>query len=227
MDPRIAIKALLFMKGHSERVPGKNLRNLCGRPLFFWILDAIRQSGVITETIINTDSREIANLASSNFDVTIHMRPNYLLEITSNEANQIIAWDLEQTEGEMFLQTHSTNPLLMPESIRNAVEFFLVRRNKYDSLFSVTPARSRFYYEDGTPVNHKPDHLVKTQELTPLYEENSCIYLFTRESFSIHGRRTGKNPVMFPLDPAEAVDIDEPHDFELAECLMRKRMDRI
>ena len=76
------------MKANSERIPGKNMRLLCGRPLFHWILESLNESGVIDEIIINTDSEEIANNATSCFNVTIHMRPDYLLDIQANEANQ-------------------------------------------------------------------------------------------------------------------------------------------
>ena len=90
------------MKAHSERVPGKNMRLLNGRPLFHWIMDALNTSGVIDEIIINTDSVEIAKNAKDHFDVTIHMRPEYLLKIQDNEANQIMSYDLGKTEGEYF-----------------------------------------------------------------------------------------------------------------------------
>ena len=69
------------MKANSERIPGKNMRLFCGRPLFHWILESLNESGVIDEIIINTDSEEIANNAKSCFNVTIHMRPDYLLDI--------------------------------------------------------------------------------------------------------------------------------------------------
>ena len=82
------------MKAYSERVAGKNMRPLNGRPLFHWIMDALHNSGVVSEIIINTDSEEIAKNAQNNFDVTIHMRPDYLLNIQSDEAYQIMAYDL-------------------------------------------------------------------------------------------------------------------------------------
>ena len=69
------VKALMFMKGHSERVPRKNLRYLNGKPLFHWIMNTLVSSKSIDEIIINTDSDEIATSATDNYDVTIHMRP--------------------------------------------------------------------------------------------------------------------------------------------------------
>jgi len=221
------IKALLFMKAISERVPGKNLRKLCGRPLFHWILDSLNESGVIDEIIINTDSKEIANNAKENFDVTIHMRPEYLLNIQENEAYQIMSYDLEKTEGEYFIQTHSTNPLIKAETFRSAVDKFFTRINKYDSLFSVTELQTRLYDNERNPLNHDPQKLIKTQSLPLLYEENSCFYIFSRKNFIANKNRLGIKPYFYSMDRYEAVDIDEEFDFVMAELLMQNRLNRV
>lgn len=215
-----SITALLFMKGHSERVPGKNLRNFFGKPLLYWILKTLDDSDWISSIIINTDSEEIAEECKKYFDVKIHMRPDYLLTITSNEANQIMEYDIENSDSEIYLQTHSTNPLLRRETVDSAVETFL-NQKKHDSLMSVTSLQSRFYWPDGSGINHDPKKLIKTQELSPVYEENSCIYMFSRETFLKNKNRIGNNPLLFPIDPIEAVDIDEESDFLIAESIKK------
>lgn len=211
------------MKGRSERVPGKNLRPLCGKPLFHWILEALNSSGVVDEIIINTDSTEIAQNAQDHFNVTIHMRPDYLLRIQNDEANQIMAYDLRRTEGDYFLQTHSTNPLLTPETIYAATKTFFDNNSHYDSLFTVNSVKKRLYNADGTAINHDPRKLIKTQELPPTYEENSCIYIFSRHSFMACSNRIGRRAYMFPMKRVEAVDIDEEFDFSFADAIMRTR----
>lgn len=217
------IKALLFMKHHSERVPRKNMRDFCGRPLFHWIMDTLTNSEYINEIIINTDSEEIAKSAKENFNVSIHMRPEHLLTITSNEANLIMEHDLSITEGDFFLQTHSTNPLLTSQSINESIESFF-NQTIHDSLFSVSALKTRLFYQDGKPINHDPSKLIKTQDLPPVYEENSCIYIFSRDSFNRTRNRLGLNPMLFPIDKLEAVDIDEMEDFVFAEYLMKRRL---
>ena len=218
------IKALLFMKGYSERIPKKNIKPLCSRPLFHWILDTLTQCRYIDEIVLNTDDSEIARRATDSFDVTIHMRPDYLLNITSNEASQIMAYDLTLTEGEHFFQTHSTNPLLKSDTVDRAVESYFENLDKYDSLFSVTPLQKRFFWENGQAINHDPQNMIKTQELPFVYEENSCIYIFSRQVFEEVGNRIGRRPMMFSMDPYESVDIDEPFDFSIAEALMTERL---
>ena len=217
------IKALLFMKHHSERVPRKNMRDFCGRPLFHWILDSLWKTKYITEIIINTDSEEIAESAVNHFNVTIHMRPDHLLTITSNEANAIMEYDLSISQGDYFFQTHNTNPLLQPQTINKSIEAFF-QDTEYDSLFSVSSLQKRLFFADGNPVNHDPAMLIKTQDLPLIYEENSCIYIFSRESFMKNHNRIGKNPFLFPMEKLESVDIDEMEDFVFAEYLMKKKL---
>ncbi len=212
------------MKGYSERLPHKNIKTFCNRPLLHWILDTLTQSSYIEEIILNTDDQKIADAAKNHFDVTIHMRPEYLLNITSNEAYQIMAYDLTITEGEHFLQTHSTNPLLKTDTIDRAVEAYFNNLDKHDSLFSVTPIQKRFFWKNGQAINHDPKNLIKTQELPFVYEENSCIYIFSRKVFEEAENRIGRCPMMFPMDPYESVDIDEPFDFSIAEALMEERI---
>ncbi len=217
------IKALIFMKEYSERVPNKNIRDFCGKPLFHYILESLSKSKYIDEIIINTDSQKIAKNAKEFFNVTIHMRPDYLLKIDSNEANLIIEDDISKIDCEYFIQTHSTNPLLKTNSIDKSIEAFF-NQQECDSLFSVTPYQNRLFFENGDPVNHNPNQLIKTQDLPYLYEENSCIYIFSKNSFLKNKNRVGVNPKLFSIDRFEAVDIDEMEDFVFAEFLMQKEL---
>lgn len=218
------ITALIFMKGHSERVPGKNVRLMCGRPLFHWIIESLVQSRFVREVIVNTDSQVIAEDAQRTFGATIHMRPDYLKgEMVS--ALPLIEYDITNTSGEYFLQTHSTTPLVRPATIDRAVEAFFAQ-SLHDSLFSVTPVQTRLYWPDGRGINHDPDRLIRTQDLDPVYEENSCLYIFSRAVFERRKNRLGARPMMFEMDRFEAVDIDQEFDFCVAEALMAKRIER-
>jgi len=217
------ITALVPMKGHSERVPNKNIRQIAGKPCFHWIMESLSKSKYIAEIVINTDSDIIAESARENFNVTILKRPDYLCgDMVSIQP--LIAYDISQTKGEFYLQTHSTNPLLTPDTIDEAIEVFF-DQTKHDALFSVTPLKTRFYWPDGTAVNHDPNNLIRTQDLSPIYEENSCIYIFSSETNIKFKSRLGSRPMMFPINRLEAVDIDDWEDFFLAEYLLNLRKD--
>ncbi|MEE9910696.1 MAG: acylneuraminate cytidylyltransferase family protein [Deltaproteobacteria bacterium] len=209
------------MKGHSERVPDKNIRLLAGKPAFHWIMESLSKSKYIDEIIINTDSREIAKNATEHFKVTILERPDFLLgDMVSIQP--LIEYDLSQTNGDYYLQTHSTNPLVKTETINKAIEAFFAQ-TEHDALFTVTPVQSRFFWADGSPINHDPQHLIRTQDLEPIYEENSCFYIFSKETNHKTKNRLGSNPMMFPMEGLEATDIDDMEDFYWAEYLLKRK----
>lgn len=215
------LKALLPMKGNSERVPNKNMRDFNGSPLYHAIMKSLLASKYIDKVIIDTDSAKIANDAMDNFGngVEIIDRPAEIIgDFVS--MNMIIDYDLSQLEGEHFIQTHSTNPLVRTETMDAAIETYFQSLDKHDSLFSVTRLQTRLYDIKGKPVNHNPNELLRTQDLEPLFEENSNFYIFSKSSFQNGGqKRIGLKPKLFEVNKLEAVDIDEPEDFKLAALM--------
>lgn len=215
------VNFLLPMKEHSERVPNKNLKFFNGKPLYHSVMQELLKSRFVNKVYINTDSEKIVSDAKKYFpEVEIIWRPEEL-QGDFVSMNNIIEYDLSQIRGEFFLQTHSTNPLLKAETIDTAIEFFLNTEHQYDSVFSVTKWQTRFYWEDGKPVNHNPGELLRTQDLPPMFEENSNFYIFTKKSFGTTQKRIGKNPYMFPMSPIEAVDIDTEFNFKMAEYIYK------
>lgn len=211
--------ALVPMKGHSERVPNKNLRTFNGRPLCHWVLNTLDETPEVDGIVVNTDSAEIAAEAE-RFDATVFERPEELRG-DHVEMNDIILHDVRRAEADRYLQTHCTNPLLRSGTVSEAVAAFGDRN--CDSLFSVTRLQTRLWDADGEPINHERDELKRTQDLPPVYEENSNLYVFTRESLERRKNRIGDDPAMFPMEASEAMDIDEMVDFRIAEMLHRDR----
>ena len=215
--------AFLPMKGHSERVKNKNLKPFNNKPLFYYVLTTLLQCNKIKHVYIDTDSDEIRISIDNLFpDERISViRRNERLCGDYVSMNDIIAYDIQLVEENFFLQTHATNPLLTSETIESACEVFKANIDNYDSLFSVNRIQTRLYDENGTAINHDPEKLIRTQDLEPLYEENSNIYIFTRESFIRNKRRIGRKPYLFEMDQIEAIDIDTERDFYLAEYIYR------
>jgi CMP-N-acetylneuraminic acid synthetase len=216
----MAINFLLPMKGHSERVPDKNMKMFRGRPLYHAIMNVLHKSRYAGKIFVDTDSQRISEDLHKNFpDVTVIERPGYLCG-DDVSMNRIIEHDLSLIKNDNFLQTHSTNPLLRTETIDRAIDFFFNHQEKFDSVFGVNRIQSRLYREDGKPINHDPENLIKTQDLPVIYEENSNLYIFSRDSFEKAGkRRIGKNPYMFEIPEMESLDIDVEADFNLALLL--------
>ncbi len=223
IDEEVSIAALVPMRHSSERVPRKNYRDFAGDPLYTYILDRLLRVEAIDQVVVNTDSPTIMEGVEGRFPcVRLIERPDKLRggEVPMND---VLMHDTEVVDADFFLQTHSTNPLLQADTIRTAIQKFLDAYPTRDSLFSVTSVKTRFWDELARPVNHNPDILLRTQDLPPLYEENSCIYLFTRDILVERRNRIGRRPLLFEVDAEEAVDIDEEIDFEMAEIMYRKR----
>jgi N-acylneuraminate cytidylyltransferase len=186
-------------------------------------MESLLHSKYVEKVIINTDSEIIANDARQNFERFIIIERPKEIQGDFVSMNDIIAYDIKQEDGEHFLQTHSTNPLLKTETIDHAIERYFASLEQFDSLFSVTQLQTRLYWKDGLAINHNPEELLRTQDLEPVYEENSNLYIFSRESFTKNGnKRIGRQPLMFEIDRLEALDIDEEIDFRFAElqCLL-------
>ena len=218
-----SITALVPMRHHSQRVPGKNYRPLAGKPLFHHIIETLLAVPEIDGIVVDTDSGPVMDGLRGHFpQVKVIERPENL-RADAIPMNDILLYDTEQVQADFYLQTHSTNPLLRPETVSGAIKTFLEAYPEKDSLFSVTRWQTRLYDQNGMAINHDPSVLLQTQDLPPVYEENSCLYLFTRQNLLERNHRIGENPILFEIDPAEAWDIDEELDFEITDFLMRRK----
>lgn len=207
------------MKANSERVKGKNFREFCGKPLYRWILDTLLSVDTIDRIVVNTDARHLleeSGLAESERIVIRNRKP----EICGDDVsmNLVIADDVSGVDADVYLMTHTTNPLLGSDTIKLALESFLRAHStgEADSLFTVNKIQTRFYREDASPVNHDPDNLLRTQDLEAWYEENSNLYIFTRQSFEKSNARIGTKPMMYETPKFESIDIDTPEDWDFA-----------
>lgn len=218
------IVALLPMKANSVRVKGKNFRDFCGKPLFRWILDTLLQVEEIDQIIINTDARHILaeNGLADTDRITIRDRKP---EICGDHVsmNLVLADDLANVPADLYLMTHTTNPLMSDDTIRKAIAAFQQAQaaGQADSLFTVDKVQTRFYRADCSPVNHDPNNLIPTQNLEPWFEENSNLYLFTADSFAKTQARIGKQPMMYEGPYFESIDIDTPADWDFAVVAAR------
>ena len=216
--------ALLPMKAHSARVSGKNFREFAGKPLFRWILDTLLKDKEMDRIVINTDAREILaekGLVSTDRILIRDRKPEICGDFVS--MNLVIADDLENVPADAYLMTHTTNPLLSAETIRCALQAYQdgVRSGGHDSLFTVNKFQTRFYRADGSPVNHDSNNLIRTQDLEPWFEENSNLYIFSRDSFAATNARIGKRPLLFETPRAESADIDDQEGWDIAETLAK------
>jgi CMP-N-acetylneuraminic acid synthetase len=217
------VVAVVPMRHNSERVPGKNYRPLAGKPLFHHVVQALLDVKQVDEVVIDTDSDVIIDDVKAAFPtVRVLVRPEHLRagEIPMND---VLLNTAEQVQADVLLQTHSTNPFLSAETISGALERFLAGENGCDSAFGVTRLQARLWTADAQPINHDPAVLLRTQDLPPVYLENSCFYVFTPETLRTRRNRIGERPLLVEVPPQEALDIDEESDFQLAQAVAAMR----
>jgi len=211
------IVALLPMKANSERVKGKNFKIFNGKPLFRWTLDTLLAIKEIDQIIINTDAREILaknGLVETDRIIIRDRKAELCGDMVS--MNLVIEDDVKNVDADIYLMTHTTNPLMTVNTVGGALESFRKKKDSgdADSLFTVDKIQTRFYKEDCSAINHDPDNLLRTQDLEPWFEENSNLYIFTKEAFAETNARIGKTPMMFETPKFESIDIDTPDDWD-------------
>lgn len=211
------------MRAGSQRVKDKNIKDFAGKPLFAYIVGELLKAENVAEVVIDSDSPQILDLVVSKFPtVKTNLRPKHLGQ-GHIPMNEVLLNTCNKFDADFYLQTHSTNPLLSAQTINNAVITFLKNHPAFDSLFGVTKIQNRFYDQLARPINHNQNILLPTQNLPPFYMENSCIYLFEKETLTKNFNRIGTRPYLYEINKIESIDIDDEFDFELAEYVYKQK----
>jgi CMP-N-acetylneuraminic acid synthetase len=218
---KFKLAAIVPMRHSSERVPGKNYRDFAGKPLFHHVIQTLLDCPLIDKVIIDTDSPIVIEQAQASFpDVLVLERPEHLRD-GAIPMNDVLLNSINQVPSEFYLQTHSTNPLLTVETLTAGIKKFFDIQPMYDSLFSVTRKHVRFWDSLARPINHNQNILLRTQDLPPIFEENSCFYVFTKSILERKHNRIGDRPFLFEMPEIEAQDIDVEFNFIVAELLYK------
>lgn len=214
------IEALVPLKLNSLRLPNKNLLPLGKKPLFSWIVTAIMESEIIDRVSLFSSTRDfIDKLGHDDERISWVPRPTSL-DGNETSITEVIRTFCLQSSADIVVLAHATSPFLRPSTIRECVE--AVASGEFDSAFAAIKMQ-KFSWFQGRPVNYSLDGpLPRTQDLNPLYVEQSGLYVFLRQQFLDTNQRIGSNPKIVEVDSLESVDIDEPQDLELAEVLVSR-----
>lgn len=206
--------SILPLRKNSKRIKNKNIKKINGIYLYEFILTALIKSKFIKKIIISTDYK----LRFNNSKIIVHKRPKKLT--TNCNINYVIKDVLDNYGGEEFIQVHATNPLLKTDTIDKAIKYYKKNKKKYNSLFSITEFQKRLWSKNLKPYNHKINSSPTTQNLTKLLEENSCFYIFSRQSFEKKNNRIGSKPGIFNVKKIESIDIDNKEDLDLVKLIL-------
>ena len=206
------------IKLHNERCPGKNTRMLGTKPLLQHELDSLKETGLCNSINVFCSSEDVIPFLSEG--VNFVKRPEHLDLPTSN-FTQIFTLFMEQNDADIYIYAHATAPFISVDTMKQCIE--AVQSGEYDSAFCAVKLQD-YLWQDGEPLNFDATNIPRTQDLKPIYQETSGVYVFTREVFEKYHRRIGKKPFIKEVSFKEAVDIDNPEDFDLAEALVNLEM---
>jgi CMP-N-acetylneuraminic acid synthetase len=207
------VVALVPVKLHSQRVPGKNAKELGGHPLCWHVCNTLLNVSDIDEVCVYCSSEDVVPLLPERARWV--QRPEYL-DHDEVKGAQIYRSFLDKVDADVYVLAHTTSPFLREESVREGLRAILDQG--CDSAFTARRFQTFAWY-DGKPLNYELEDVPRTQDMKPVWVETSGFYMFRREVFAEHGRRIGMKPHVVEVGDIEAIDIDEPEDFEFASLV--------
>jgi CMP-N-acetylneuraminic acid synthetase len=220
-----ALSVILPMRAGSKRIRGKNTRLMAGKPLFLWLLEAVRQVELVSDIVITTDLDGIGELipVGEGFSkIRIVSRPAHLAGDECS-MNDVIDHALDFAQSDAVMQVHATSPLLKAPTLALAAEtFFLDGLPSQRSLMGVTRFEGRLWTSEGEPENHNPENLIPSQAMPKLLLDCSAFYLFTKAGFSRHNSRTYGPPILHEIEELEAWDVDYEWQFKVAARMLEE-----
>lgn len=208
------IVAIMPIKLKNERCPGKNTRLLGNKPLLQYELDNLMQTALLDSINVFCSSENVVPFLPQGINFV--KRPEYLDLPTSN-FTQIFEAFMAENDADIYVYAHATAPFITVETMRQCIS--AVMSGEYDSAFCAIKLQD-YLWKNGEPLNFDATDVPRTQDLDPIYQETSGVYVFTKEVFKKYRRRIGKKPYIREVFFKEAVDIDNPEDFDLAEVLL-------
>ena len=208
------VVAIMPIKLKNERCPGKNTRLLGGKPLMQHELDSLKKTGLCDS--INVYCSDEAVMPFIPKGVNFIKRPKELDLPTSN-FTQIFTCFMNEQDADIYVYAHATAPFITVETMKQCIN--AVKSGEFDSAFCAVKLQD-YLWQDGQPLNFDASNLPRTQDLKPIYQETSGVYAFTKEVFEKYKRRIGIKPFIKEVTFKEAVDIDNPEDFDLAEVMV-------
>ena len=220
--------AIITARGGSKRIPRKNIKEFCGKPILAYSIEAAVQSEMFDTVMVSTDDEEIAAVAKQ-YGAEV---PFYRSAETANDfatTNDVLLEVLTEYEkrGEQFdlgVCIYPTAPFVTAEKLKNAVE--QLEQSDADTLIPVVsfsyPPQRAMIVKDGRLVFEYPEYLdSRSQDLVPHYHDVGQFYVFRTAEFRKNKKLMVGNILPLIVSELEVQDIDNQTDWEIAEMKYR------
>lgn len=208
------IVAVMPIKLKNERCPGKNTRLLGSKPLLQFELDSLKATGLCSSINVYCSDEAVVPFLPEGIKF---IKRSENLDLPTSNFTQIFTAFMKDVEADIYVYAHATAPFITVETMESCINAVL--SGEYDSAFCAVKLQD-YLWKDGEPLNFDAANLPRTQDLEPIYQETSGVYVFTKEVFQKYLRRIGVKPYIKEVSFKEAVDIDNPEDFELAQIML-------
>lgn len=208
------IVAIMPIKLQNERLPGKNTKLLGDKPLLQYELISLMETDLLDSVNVYCSDESVCKYLPEG--IKFIERPESLDLPTSN-FSQIFENFINVIDADIYVYAHATAPFITVDTMKQCIE--AVKSGEYDSAFCAVKIQD-FLWENGEPLNFDATNIPRSQDINPIYRETSGVYVFTKEVFLKYHRRIGKKPFIKEVSFKEAVDINNPEDFALAEALL-------
>ena len=210
------IVSVIPIKMNNERLPGKNTKYLGSMPLIYYVQQMLLNVPEIEKRYVYCSNPDIQKYL---LDGTTFLKRCEKLDLPESNFTQIFNEFSSDVSADVYVYAHATAPFVSPKTTRECIK--AVVSGDYDSAFCAVKIQD-YLWQNGKPLNFSADNIPRSQDLEPIYRETSGTYVFTREVFEKYKRRVGVNPYIKIVDFKEAVDINTPEDFTLAEIMIRE-----
>lgn len=209
--------AFFPIKLNNERTPGKNTKRFTdGTPLMEFVQRALvmlKKKGIIDEIYCYCSQEHVRDYLLEN--VILLKRPEEL-DRKETKGTQIYEAFVDTIDADVYVLAHATSPFVTAEHIEECIKN--VQSGEYDSAFCAKKIQN-FLWKDNQPLNFELNNPLRTQDMAPIYMELSTPYVFTKDTFKKYHSRSGIKPYICEANEIEAIDIDYPEDFELADVV--------
>lgn len=206
--------AIIPIKMNNERTPGKNTKLFYdGTPLIHFIQRSLLRCKEVDDIYVYCSKEEIKEY---NIEGVFYKKRDERFDDNGINVNDMFYTFAEEIDADIYVLAHATAPFQESESIDKGIKE--VKSGKYDSAIAVKRMQE-FIWKDGKAFNYDPKRIPRTQDLAPLYVETTGLYVYTKDVIMINKSRIGNKPYMLEMNPVEAIDINNPIDFEIADAL--------
>ena len=206
--------AFIPIKLNNERTPGKNTKLFSdGTPLIHFVERTLLKLNNIDRICVFCSDDRIKDFILDGIEYI--KRPTFL-DTKETLCGDIIRTFLNMVDSDIYIMANATSPFINESTYNKCIN--AVQSGEYSSAFASKRLQNFIWYKNK-PLNFTLDKAPRTQDMEPVFCELSSPYVFRKEVFEKYHGRTGENPYIAECNEIEAIDIDYPEDFELADVV--------